>query len=229
MAANELEIVNVALSHLGHGALLTSTDGSVAGIVEAGVEKDQAALHYPRCRNMLLESYAWRFARAFVELTLADDGADAIWGDEYENAYAYPADCLLIRRIVNDLGYSYYGTGVWPRMQTHPFLQQMTYHYVVRQHEDAKVILMNVDAADAKIEYTRLVTDVLEFTPMFETGLTHLVAAYLAPTLTVSPEMQQSNLQLYNAWTHMAEAASYNEENPYPQPRSSFVNARGAD
>lgn len=231
MAANELAIANKAVSRVGQGELLTSSDGTIANVIETGVIKDQLVLWYGDSRDELLRIGPWRFARSYATLTLADDGDGEVWEDEWTNAYSLPADYLQMRRFVDGFGGGWWGTpysfprNPYPALTPHNTVPR----YVIREHDSATVILCNLDAADAKVEYTAQVTDTTRFPVSFEHALVHLLASRLAPALGVSQGLEEKELRLFQSWLRLAKALDFNEETPYPHGRFSISASRGSD
>lgn len=93
--ASEVDICNLALSHFGQAASISSIsppDGSA--------EAEHCARFYPIARNEMLEDYEWTFARKRALLAeLTNDR------DDFAYRYALPSDCLKPRRLLPD-GYS---------------------------------------------------------------------------------------------------------------------------
>lgn len=89
MAASETAIGNLALSHLGSSARISS-------LTEASTEARHISLHYATCRDSLLEELDWTFATKSAALALLAEEPNDLWGF----AYAKPADCLKALRIV---------------------------------------------------------------------------------------------------------------------------------
>jgi hypothetical protein len=90
--ASEVQICNLALSHLGNRGRIASispTDGSA--------ESDYCASFFSLVRNELLEAADWNFARKRVALALVASVSDA-----WAYSYALPSDCMVPRRILTD-------------------------------------------------------------------------------------------------------------------------------
>lgn len=227
MAANELAIANLARSRLGIGELLTSTDGTIANIVQAGVSKDQLVLWYAQTRDEVEQLFPWPFARAYATLVLNDAGDGEAWEHEWDFAYTYPSDCLKVRRFVSDL------VAPWPwgayALPAPHILMGRGFEYVIRQHAGVKVILTNVRESEAKIEYTKQVTTVMLFDPLFTAGLVFLLSSRLAAPLAVDASMEARALAQFQEWHRAAASTAINEETPYPRPRSGYASARGVD
>lgn len=85
---SEIEICNLALSHIGKYPISALTD--------ATKEAKECKLLYPRARDSVLRAHAWNFATK--RLTLAELAEDY---DGWSYAYQYPTDCLVARKIYN--------------------------------------------------------------------------------------------------------------------------------
>jgi len=90
-AASEVQICNLALSHLGAAAISSRTENSAESIA--------CNLHYDSCRDSVLRDYPWNFAAKRVALAELTDTPPAGWS----YMYSLPADCLLAREIINTL------------------------------------------------------------------------------------------------------------------------------
>jgi hypothetical protein len=91
--ASDVDICNLALSHFGQAADLSS-------LSEESADADHCERFYPIARDELLEEYDWSFARK--RATVAEVTNDR---DDFAYKYALPADCLKPRRVLPD-GYS---------------------------------------------------------------------------------------------------------------------------
>ena len=87
MAADSLEIANLALSLIGEASIVTLDNSTPSGRA--------ASLHYLPVRDALLRSHPWNFAQVRAQLT-ADIIAPLFdWG----YAYTMPAACLCLTEI----------------------------------------------------------------------------------------------------------------------------------
>lgn len=93
--ASKVDICNLALSHFGQDANISSIDPP-----DNSIEAEQCARFYPIALRELLEAHNWTFARK--RGTLA-----ALTNDRTDFAYKYqvPSDCLMPRRLLAD-GYT---------------------------------------------------------------------------------------------------------------------------
>lgn len=88
--ASEVGICNLALSHFGQDANISSVNPS-----DGSREGDLAELFYPIARDELLEEHDWTFARKYqAPAQVANDRND--WAYKY----ALPAGCLKPRRLL---------------------------------------------------------------------------------------------------------------------------------
>ena len=85
--ASVVDIVNLALSHLGEDATVSSIDPP-----EGSAEAEHAATFYPQARDAMLEMHEWRFATKRVMLALTAS-------DTFEWAYAYALPSGMLRAL----------------------------------------------------------------------------------------------------------------------------------
>jgi hypothetical protein len=231
VATSEIVICHMALRQLGSNETITDGgDGTIAGSTDTGKLKRLCEEFYAHCRDTLLSEMHPTFARKFATLVQADDGTGEIWADEWDYAYTYPADSLILRRFVNDVGVGVYGWGEAYDSGRWVALGQRDYawRYVVRHHDGAKVILADVDSADADMEYTERVTDTTRFTAPFDEALYLELAAKLARPLNRSDRLVEIQRDAYRA-KRMAMALMSNEEAPRDRDVSKYHAARGGD
>lgn len=174
--ASEVEICNLALSHLGDSATVASIDPP-----EGSAQAEHCARWYPIARNSLLEMHEWGFATARVQLAeLATPAA------HWSHAYARPAGALKILSILS------------------PTDCETCHAYVCESDENGgQIILANLGAAMAR--YTRLVTDTSQFSPLFVDVLGWYLSTYLAgPVLKGESAITVSNANMTKAMGMLA-------------------------
>lgn len=223
VALTEIVIANMALSRAGVLRPLPAGDGTLANSTDGSIELQACQLWYPICRDRCLEGFPWPFARAFATLTLADDGTDEIWEEEWANAYNLPADCLRAWRFVTDRHAAVLSTGCGlayyvPQDDARPF--------VIREHGGAQVILTDVEEADADLEYTKQVTDPTRFSFTFASALAYLLGSEVSEPLSVSPERAERLRQLYLMEGAKAASQAANEEQPPEDGDGRFLRSR---
>lgn len=157
--SSEIDICNLALSHLGDTATVSSINPP-----EGSAQSEHCARFYPIARNALLELHAWGFSTKRVQLALLSSG----W-PEWEYAYAQPSDAVNIMAILppeSTDDYTASGASI-----PQPFSCEIA-------ADGTQVIY--TDQADAVLRYTAIVTNTEQFSPLFVTALSHHLAAMLA-------------------------------------------------
>jgi hypothetical protein len=164
--ASEVDICNLALSHLGDDATVASIDPP-----EGSAQAEHCARFYPVARNALLELHTWNFATRRATLALLDDE-----GTQWTYTYEQPSDALRVLSVLHvdapdDLAVPAFPTAGRAVYTPQPFVCE----------SDAlgrKIIYTNQE--DAMVRYTAFVTDTTKFSPLFVTALTWKLAAMLA-------------------------------------------------
>lgn len=231
MALTEVAICNMALANVGINVTIADVDGTLANSTDTTIEKRTCALWYGTRRDQLLENLPWTFARKYVALVLNDSGDGEVWENEWDYAYTYPADCLKVRRFVNNIGPNFYAYGDQGTNNYDPWRSVSDagygYAFVIRNHGDARVILSNLPLADAKIEYTAQVTDVALFTPEFSEALAWTLSESIAMPLTGRSEVYFAARQNAERAIKRGAASIFNEQEPYPTGDGDFIRSRG--
>ena len=166
--ASEVDICNIALSHLGDTSTVASLDPP-----EGSAQSEHCARFYPIARDSLLEMHTWSFATKRVQLAQLGSG----W-PEWDFAYAAPADMVNIVAVLPPGATDDYsqvpigapaGTGgVYVPV---PFACETN---------EAGAYVIYTDQDDAVARYTALVTDTTRFSPLFVTTLSWHLASMLA-------------------------------------------------
>jgi hypothetical protein len=211
MAANEVTIVNMAMARLGQRRLFTSSDGTVANIVETTwpltpIVQDQ----YEVSRDTVLRAFPWDFAKTYLLLTLDSDGDGEDWEDEWGNSYTYPDDCLAVRRFI---------TGAGPTDPQPPAFE-------IGLNNGTKVIFTDVDEADAKIVYTAQITDATEYPEDFTNCLAWRLAADLAMAATSDGNKRREAFQEYMVAISKATRTDANEFAAHEEEDGEFLRER---
>lgn len=157
--ASEIDIANLALSHLGDTASISSFD-------EQSAQAVHCARFYPVARDALLEMHTWGFATRRIQLAQLDSP----W-PEWDYCYAQPANTLNILAVLpHDAAddYSVPGAG---RYSPQSFSCET---------DDLGRQVIYTDQADAVLRYTVVVTDTTVFSPLFTVALSWHLAAMIA-------------------------------------------------
>lgn len=188
MAAPYVRIANLALSHLGEDANISSLDPP-----EGSVEAEHCALWLPIARDTLLEMHAWGFAKRRVAPALVHAPYD-----EWQFAYERPADCIRVLEVRPN------GVALPASMDPIRFDWET-------DADDRQLIV--TDAENAKIIYTRRVEDPSRFTPLFTEALAWLLASYIAGPLIKGDAGQQAAQAAYTAFLAMYACAAGSSAN----------------
>lgn len=199
MATSEVAICNLALYRVGHTQRIDS-------LTEASVAAELCKELYPLCRDRLLESYPWTFAKKRVDL--------AEVGDEptnWEYQYQYPTDCLKVRAIVIE------GTRQPTPANKIPF--------EIMQNTVNEGLSICTDQDLAEIVYTAKVTNTRMFTPGFVDALAWMLATELISPLARDPKFISIASQM--APIAFAKASALDAgESQEDYPESEFISAR---
>lgn len=198
--ASIVSICNLALSNIGKG--------NINALNEASAEAKACNQFYEHCRDLLLQSYPWRFAgktQALAELTNDKPGA---WG----YAYTRPNDCLKVRWVRPE----YSLTDPQPATQQ----EEISFPHDV----EGGVIYCNLPTAF--LRYTYRLTDVSRFSPLFVDALSWHLAVRLAMPLTKDPKVRSDAYQLAQKMQGAAEMADANEARESSDHATEYVTGR---
>jgi hypothetical protein len=167
--ASAVQICNMALSHIGSHAVVSSIDPPDGSFEAAMCEQ-----FYGQVRTELLEMGNWRFALARANLVEVTNNSDT-----WAYAYALPSDCLAARRVLRPgVGLTVFATD---RRNFQPNDNDSAPFTI-----EGEVVYTNEE--DAVLLYMRDVTDVNKFTPSFRAAFAVLLASYLAGPIVKGTE-----------------------------------------
>lgn len=182
-------------------ALIALKQDKIGSIDAPSTEDERTmALVYPAVRQELIRSYIWNFSTEYA--TVSRSGA----GSAYADSYTLPNDCMRVRVI---------GT-----INPHIY-PEFEYEVVGRQLE-----FDNNGAATLKIKYSKDVTDVKKFDPLFRRFLYLQIASDVAYHFTLKPgvlSMIESKLLLTES---KAVSVDGQESKPVRVQRSKIQSAR---
>lgn len=198
-----VDIVNLALSHLGDDATVSSIDPP-----EGSAEAEHAATFYPMARDALLEMHEWRFAtkRAMLAPTVSDTF-------EWSCAYAVPSDMLRALAVLPATARA--------DADSEDYDQQL-------DASSALIILTNCQAASLK--YTVRAIDPARFPPLFVDALSWLLAGHMAGPLIKGEQgrsVAKGCLQMFGAMLAQARMSDANQRQVRPTHTPDFIEARG--
>lgn len=153
--ASAVDIVNLALGHIGDTAQVTSISPP-----DATVQASHGARFYPIARDELLEAHPWTFATVRVPLAVIT-GADQ---PEWAYSYALPSKYLRALAVL--------------RPDAPSDADSEEFKVESKTSDGGRVLYTNIE--QATLRYIQLVEDTTKFTPSFVTALARRLASYLA-------------------------------------------------
>lgn len=152
--ASEVDVCNLALSHLGDRATVSSISPP-----EGSTQAEHCARFYPIARDALLALHPWSFAtkRAVVAMV-------PVVNPEWDYAYAMPADALQLLSVLPP-------DSINDSETAGQYLPQL---YSVESG------LILTDQPGAVVRYVARVTDTTRFSTLFVEALALMLASYLA-------------------------------------------------
>jgi len=179
--ASEVDICNLALSHVGASATISS-------LTEQSEEAFHCNLLYADIRDSVLISHPWNFSTRHI--ALSDVGSPP---DTWAYRYSYPNSCLYAREI----------------LQTDKTADPIKFEIALADAYNAKVIL--TDQETASLIYTYKVTNTLVFSPMFINAISWRLAAEIAMPLTRDEKRMDMAFQMFNRAISEAKTFNSNE------------------
>lgn len=196
-----VSICNLALSNIGKDNINALTD--------AGAEARACRQFYDHTRDLLLQSYPWRWAGKTQSLAEVANDKLGAWG----YAYRRPTDCLKIRYVRPE--YS----------ETDIDIEGAKLDNFGIMHEvEGETIY--TDISPAFLRYTYRIIDPSKFPPLFVEALAWHLAVRLAMPLTRDPAVRKECFSVANGSQASAQTADANEERETSDITSDLVTAR---
>lgn len=203
MSTSVVQICNTALARIGVSNFISSID-------ESSTEAAVCKVLYESVRDRVLREHPWGFASVYTPLALvAEADETASWAEQWDYAYRYPSDALVVRKILSVLGK----------------LEPVAIPYSVGR--DAVGRLIFTDEKDAKIEYTSRVEDASQFDPSFASVVAWLLASEIAMPLSALDGIRKQALQMFAMELDVAKRIAANEGEPLRDVDTEFVRSRG--
>ena len=213
--ASVVAICNLALGHLGDRATLTSIDPP-----EGSSQADHCAQFWPLARDEALSACDWRFASRTATLARLDDSLQD--NPTWRYAFALPADLLVARELVYSSGFVFASENVFLYGSNAPRFELGTL-------DNGTVVLYSNELLTA-LRYTRRVTDPTKYTPMLTTGLSYLMASFLAGPVLKGKTGAGASAAMRQSWDmYMGKAAmsDANQTRKTTTFKPSSIRARG--
>jgi hypothetical protein len=172
--ASEVDVCNLALSHIGDEANVSAIDPA-----DGSVQAEHCSRFYPIARDAMLEAHAWKFNTKRETLAeFESNPQEEIWA----YAYALPNLCLRPLRVL------------FPEATDDRDAQD----FEVEADEDGALVLYT-NVEDAELVFLTQVTDTAKFSPAFVIALSYLLAHFLAGPITKDLKLKAGMYQSYIA------------------------------
>ena len=224
--ASEVDICNLALSHLGDSATVASIDPP-----EGSAQAEHCARFYPIALAALQEMHAWGFCTKRTLLAQVDNPSST-----WQYAYALPSNLINILSVLDSAATDDYSATSQQAAQaqglTYPLNNLMggyTPQDFSTETNDAGDDILLTNQADAVLRHTILVTDTSKFSPLFVVGFSHLLASHLAgPVLKgeLGRAENKAQLALFDAWFKKASASDAGQRRSIPYQQVGWMNVR---
>lgn len=201
--ASAVDIINLALSHLGDSAKVSSIDPP-----DQSIQALHASRFYPIARDAALSRHAWGFATKRVKLS--ELALDEVLYRGWSFGYAWPSECLRVLEVVPPLGLS----SLLPGQPT----------FTVESKADgSRLILTNIPADDAVIRYIARVSDTTKFSPPFVNYLSYELAVLLSGPIRKNAQFTRALRQDAREQLIIAAGQDSNGQNADAARRRAFV------
>lgn len=214
--ASETDIANMALSHIGEEANVSSINPP-----EGSVYADYCARWYPFARDSVIQEHEWSFAKRRIALAQL-----AYNYPMWQYAYAYPDDCLKVFAILPPEAQNDYSIGLPPQPYPYPFYGHAIVPggmYTPQEFDTEgdsngnQIILTNQPNALAR--YVVRVTDTTKFSPLVVMTISRLLASLLAGPIIKGSEGAQVASGQFTAYQRaLAEAITADSQQRRVKP-----------
>jgi hypothetical protein len=174
--------------------------------------------YYDQAVRVLLADFPWPFATVQQKLNLVEN----FYSAERQFAYAYPVNCIKVRRLYSPFGYN----------RNDDVQSKQKYKIVQTPSPDNQGQMIKVILADCPnlwVEFTGNDTVVSDYSEVFVECLEYLLAWKMAPRLTGGDPYQLGEKAKNNfiQTRKTAETIDGNEEVPDDQRLGEFIDQRG--
>lgn len=196
----KLEIVNLALRHLGMNKILALDESTPSAIVMDDF--------WDMCQDSVFEDHNWSFAQ--VQESLVESSTTVPFGWIF--AYDHPTtNCAAVWAVFNE--------GTYNEKDSQDF---DTYYMT----ENAARVLVT-DLEDAIVEYTYKITDTTSWSAQFCRAMSYLLAASACHLLTGDAEKGMKLMQIYSAMIGEVKRLDASKQTKKAKFTSKYVNSRG--
>lgn len=183
--ASQIDICNAALINAGQST-------TIAAMNESSTAATVLSTLWAMSRDKVTRDNPWRFARRWGTLQQLPASPTTDW----LYAYALPSDCLIPRRIGNNIS----------RVESQPI------PWTTANNGSQNILL--TDQAGAVLEYTARVEDATQFPADFAAALALYLGAQICPALNVKYDVRAGLMAEYRKEISNAAANSANQNAP---------------
>lgn len=187
ISTSEISICNMALSRIKISQRITSFNDKSEAAVNCG-------LWYPNCRDSLIKSAPWDFARTSV--ALAVDPVTTFPGWKY--AYQFPSNCLQAMAVMGSTGMRVgsisWATWFWPGLYTNYGVPKIPFQVIQNASGTGKTIV--TDITNAYLYYIAQVTLATMFDQLFVDALAWDIASEIAGPMRADAQWSKLATQM---------------------------------
>jgi hypothetical protein len=194
--ASEIDICNLALSHIGASATISS-------LTEQSEEAFHCNLLYADARDAVLRAHPWGFAKRYLALSECANPPG-----NWKYRYAYPNDAIYAREI----------------LQANTLGDPIKFEIALSDKFNSREVLTNQE--NATLVYTYKVTNTLVFDPLFINALAWRIASDIAMPLTRDQERLKAAYQMYQMAISEAHTFNANESHEDVNREASWITGR---
>lgn len=209
MATADIELCNLALGRIGHGA---SRPVQSISPPEASEESRACALVYPGALDLIIRKCRPHITRRCAALALSTETVEG-----WTYAYAYPDSCAFLE-AVSIAGLD--GTRLPARRY------RATYRLIAADSGESLLIATNL--SDAVAWYSKKINNPGILDTLVREALSWKIAVDLALVLKTDPKMAQFATDQFNQSLSAAMATMANEEVDDAQPDADNITIRGS-
>ncbi|MGA2401441.1 MAG: hypothetical protein ABSG91_07015 [Syntrophobacteraceae bacterium] len=234
----QVDICNRSLSVIG-------TRSTIASMNEATPEAQACTIHFEAACRAMLRLAPWSFARSQCNGALIAaasgtpenvDGSGALPLVPWSYEYAWPQDCIRLRRVLNPYVQSQAGSVVpmWPGIVAAPpkipaEMDNRVPYQISLDRDSAgnqiKVILSNIE--NALIVYTALVDNPNLWDDEFSEAFVFMLASHLVGALIGDKQMDKALYEKAAQLAVTARAVDANEQPVSPNHTPDWIRVRG--
>lgn len=197
MGTTVVKICNTALGYAG-------VSEQIQAITDASTSAEQCSLYYDDVVQLVFEAAFWPELTAYATLALVEEEPNNDWG----YAYRWPADCLVVRRIVTGMG----------RQDPDPP------DFRVGSDDQGRLLFCDLD--EVTIEHTANRTDPARFSAHMADAIAWRLASVLAITLSKIEGREKYCASRANVALSQAVARSLNQQQRPRELDAEHIRAR---